>query len=285
MFFSNFYRGTKNVYRRVQSDRLSLVSAGVAFFMFLSIFPAIASVISLYGLIADPDDVRGHMSMFTHLLPSEVLTLLEQQVIRFTSSGEQKLGLGLVVGLFLSLWSANKAMKATAQALNIAYDLKEDRNFLQVNLVTLGLTLLSSLVFTLTLAVLIVVPVLVSAVLSLASLEWLLLAVTWLLLIFAVLSVFTALYRKAPALHNRFTARQLLPGALFATILLMFGSALFSLFVINFGRYGAQYGSLASVVVTMLWLYLGAYIFLLGAEVNAVKHAHQDQRVHRAEYA
>lgn len=285
MAASIFIHHTKNVYKRVQSDRLSLVAAGVAFFIFLSIFPALASVISLYGLIADPDDVRAHINSFAHLLPAEVLSLLEQHIVRFASSAEQKLGLGLFVGLLISLWSANKAMKAVAQALNIAYDVKEDRNFIKVNLITLGLTFLSSIVFTFALISLIVVPVLVSAILSHARLEWLILIVSWFLLFCAILGIFTVLYRKAPALHNRISSRQLLPGALFSTVLLMLGSALFSLYIINFGKYDAQYGSLASVVVTMLWLYLGAFIFLLGAEINAVKRTYRDERTHRVEYA
>lgn len=282
---SNFIQQTKEVFHRVQGDRLSLVSAGVAFFIFLSIFPALASVISIYGLIADPDDVRSHMNNFAHLLPADVLSLLEQQVVRFSSSAEQKLGLGLIVGLLISLWSANKAMKAVAQALNIAYDVKEDRNFIKVNLITLGLTFMSSIVFTFALIILIVVPVFVSAVLSQASLEWLILIVSWLLLFIAILAIFTVLYRKAPALHNGISSRQLLPGALFSTVLLMLGSALFSLYIINFGKYDAQYGSLASVVVTMLWLYLGAFIFLLGAEINAVKRTSRDERRSGIEYA
>lgn len=272
MAASRFFKGAKAVYARIQDHRLSLVAAGVAFFIFLSIFPALASVISIYGLISNPDDVRSHMEYFSQLLPAEVLDMLEQQVIRFSSSAEQKLGLGLVIGLALSLWSANKAMKATTQALNIANNVHEDRNFIKVNLITLGLTFVSSLLFALSLAVLIVVPVIVSAVLSQAALEWLMLGVSWLLLIAAVLAIFTMLYRKAPALHGSLSARQLLPGAITATLLLMLGSVLFSLYIINFGKYDAQYGSLASVVVMLFWLYIGAFIFLLGAEINAVIH-------------
>lgn len=278
MSVSGFVHSTKNVYVRMQSHRLSLVAAGVAFFIFLSLFPAIASVISIYGLLADPQDVNQHLNSFSGMLPPEVLTLLEEQVARFASSGEKKLGIGLIVGLLVSLWSANKAMKAVAQALNIAYNLEEDRNFIKVNLVTLGLTFLSSVAFSFTLATLIVVPVLVSAVLSQASWEWLILGLSWLLMFAAILGIFTALYRKAPALHGRITSRQLLPGALFSTCLLMIGSMLFSLYVINFGKYGAQYGSLASVVVMMLWLFIGAFIFLIGAEINAVIETNKNEQ-------
>lgn len=285
MSVSGFIRNSKDVYNRVQAHRLSLVSAGVAFYVFLSIFPALASVISVYGLLSDPQDVRGHIGSFSGLLPTEVLTLLEEQVARFASSGEKRLGIGLVVGLLVSLWSANRAMKAIAQALNIAHGLKEDRNFIKVNLVTLALTFLSSLAFTFALAVLIVVPVIVTAILSQASWEWLILGLSWLSMFAAILGIFTMLYRKAPALHNQIASRQLLPGALFSTCLLMVGSMLFSLYVINFGKYGAQYGSLASVVVMMLWLYIGAFIFLLGAEINAVIHASKEKHEGGIEYA
>lgn len=225
------------------------------------------------------------MKLFSDLLPDEVLNLVEAQVARFSSSEEQRLGIGLAAGLFVSLWSANGAMKAVAKALNIAHDLKEDRNFLKVNLVTMGLTFISSIVFSFTLAVLIVVPVIVSAVLSQATWEWVILGVSWLLMFGAILAIFTTLYRNAPALHSRISTRELLPGALFSTVLLMLGAMLFSLYIINLGKFDAQYGSLVSVVITLLWLYIGAFIFLLGAEINAAIHKHKKEKTHSVDYA
>ena len=273
------YYFVKRLTTRLTEDRISLVSAGVAFYIFLSIFPALASVISLYGLLTDPLDIQKHLEYFSDAIPTEAFGLLEDQIIRFTESEQKKLGGGLIVGLAISMWSANKAMKAVAQSLNIAFNFKEDRSFLKVNLITLGLTFISSIAFTFTLAILIVIPVIVSSILTEAIVEGFVVLVSWLMLISAIFAVFTMLYRKAPAMHNRINTKSLIPGSLSATILLLFGSVSFSLYVANFGSYDAQYGTLASVVVTMLWLYIGAFIFLTGAEINAIilnKHGDLD---------
>lgn len=267
----------RRIYQRITEDRLTLVAAGVAFFIFLSIFPALASVISMYGLFTDEGDIREHMKYFSSILPADVLSLVEGQVIRFSESGEQKLGLGLLIGLLLSLWSANKAMKAVTQALNIALNFVEDRNFIKVNMITMALTFISSLAFTFTLAVLILVPVFISTFLSGGAVEGIVVIVSWSVMISTIFGIFILLYRKAPAMHGRIRITGLIPGALVATVMLILGSMVFSLYVANFGEYDAQYGTLASVVVTMFWLYIGAFIFLLGAEVNAVLYNQRER--------
>lgn len=259
------------VLSRISSDRLSLVSAGVAFYIFLSIFPALAATISIYGLAADPQAVQSHVATLGEFMPKEALSMISARIRDLTSSQDSSLTVGLVIGIVLSLWSANKAMKGVAQALNIAYDRKEDRGFIKVNAVTLALTLASSIAFIVALSVVVVVPILINAVLSMQSFEWVAIASSWTVFIVVLVGMFLLIYYFAPALHER-GWRDLLPGAIVAAVLFLIASVGFSLYVANFGKYDKQYGALGAVVITLLWLYIGSYIFLLGAEINAQRN-------------
>lgn len=258
--------GIKN---RITDDRLSLVAAGVAFYAFLSLFPALATVISIYGLVADAQTVQSQVGSLTGMVPQEVAAIIERRLSDLATSNRSSLTFGLVFGILLSLWSANRAMKAISQALNIAYDKREDRGLVKVNIVTLALTLISSLVFIIAIGVVVVVPIIVSFFLSVESAKVITSILSWLVLFGLLVMMFLILYRYAPAQHKRQSWRRLLPGALASVVLFVLASLAFSFYVSNFGKYDKQYGALGAVVVTMLWMFIGAFIFLLGAELNA----------------
>lgn len=257
---------------RVKKDRLSLVAAGVAFYTFLSIFPALATVISIYGLVADPQMVQQHIISMSGVVPKDVMDIVSVRMEKLASSGDSSLTLGVVIGIVVSLWSANKAMKAVSESLNIAYDKREDRGFIRINLVTLLLTLLSSIGFIVALSVVVIVPIFVSVFLSQNSAEVAITLISWVVFIALLVGMFLVLYRFAPARTGRPRWIDLLPGALFSAFLFVLASLVFSFYVSNFGKYDEQYGALGAVVVTMLWLFIGAFIFLLGAELNAERN-------------
>lgn len=131
------------IFERIDDHHLSLVAAGVAFYGFLSIFPAIATVISLYGLVTDAQTVQSHINSITGFIPQDVRDLLFSRMKDVASEQTSSLNLGLVIGIVLSLWSANRAMKAITQGLNITYEKDETRGFIKINFVTLALTLLT----------------------------------------------------------------------------------------------------------------------------------------------
>lgn len=257
---------------RTKDDDLGLVAAGVAFFGFLSVFPALATVISIYGMVADPQSVQSHISAMSGTVPQEVLNIVSRRMESLASSKTSSLTFGFVFGLLLSLWSANKAMKALAKALNIAYDTQEDRGIVKRNLVTLSLTLLAIIVFIVAMAVVIMVPVLVSIFLSQQTTAVLTTVLSWLLFIAVLAGLFLVLYRYAPANHQHDSWKSFMPGAVLASFGFVIASAAFSWFVTNFGKFDAQYGVLGAVVVMMLWLLIGAFIFLVGAELNAERN-------------
>lgn len=255
---------------RIENHTLPLVSAGVAFYAFLSIFPALASVISIYGLLADPGDVQKHVHGLSQLMPPDVMDIIEKRIQSLSSNHSQSLTLGLIGGLLLSLWSANRAMKALVNALNIAFDVREDRGFIKVNLLTLALTLGSTIVFIVAITAIVVVPIIVSTLLTALVAELLTALLSWSLFVGLLILMFVILYGYGPDVE-RANWRRLMPGAITAASLFIVASIAFSIYVSNYGQYDQQYGALGAVVVTMMWLFIGAFIFLLGAEVNALK--------------
>lgn len=264
---------------RIKDDRLSLVAAGVAFYAFLSLFPALATVISIYGLLADAQTVQSHVESLSGIVPEEVLSVLSSRMQDLATTSDSSLTFGFIFGVIISLWSANKAMKAVSDALNIAYDMKEDRGFLKVNAVTLLLTLTSAIVFIIAIAVVVIVPVLVTTFLSQQTAAVFTTLISWIIFIFLLTGIFLVLYRFAPARKRRQAWRNLLPGAALATALFVIASIAFSFYVSNFDEYDAQYGALGTVVVVMMWLFIGAFIFLLGAEINAQRNQPNVRRV------
>lgn len=252
----------------VSEDDLSFVAAGVGFYSILALFPALAAAVSIYGMFASPSSVEPFFSHLT-ALPEAVREILTTQVSRLSSQRSSALTAGVVIGLLITLYSATKGTKAVMKAMNVAYDEPDERGFIRKNLVALALTLLVVLAGCVTLAVLVGVPSLPQALgLEAAWIQWVFTAVPWIVVAGIALATLAALYRFAPDRADP-EWRWITPGASLALVLWLSGSALLSLYVANFGKYGQTYGSLATVVILLLWLYLSAYALILGAEVNA----------------
>ena len=266
--FRSGLAATKALMARIESHNLTLIAAGIAFYAFISIFPAIAVCVSLYGLVSEPSAVQDHIDIVGSVLPPEVLNLVRARLADIANDEESSLTWGLVIGIVLSLWSANRAMKAVAQGLNIAFEKEEDRGFIEFNLVTLGLTFVSSLIFIVVVAVAVALPPIVNYVLSNESAKILTTISSWTIILFMLFALFLLLYRKAPARRDLPKFSRSIPGSVFSTVFVLMGSILFSVYVAHFGSYDEEYGAISAVVVTLLWLYLCSFVFLLGAEFN-----------------
>lgn len=259
----------KRVWVETGTDNISLVSAGVAFFAFLSFVPLIGSVVLIYGLAADPASIAGLMGDLFDLMPADVATIVIGQLEGMVATAASTKGWALGLALATSIYGAMRASSGIIMALNIAYEERETRSFIWLNVVTLiftvglvaaglGLIILSSLL------------VAMEALLRgwHIAVIWLARGVIWLLAGAALSYLVAVTYRYAP---DRARAKWvwITPGSLLMTIGGLILTAGFSTYVANFGSYNATYGALGAVVVFLLWLYLLAYLLCLGAELNA----------------
>ena len=250
----------------IDRDRVLAVAAGVTFYALLAIVPAITALISVFGLVLSPVEVPGLLSPVTSLMPVEAATLVIDQAERISGKANGTLSLAALIALVLALWSANGGTKALIEALGIAYDAQETRGFVRLTLVALGFTL-GAIVLAIVLGVLVAaLPFLVERLGPLG--EDLVLILRWPVILALLLAVLATIYRWAP---NRPDAawRWITPGAVVAALGLIAASAGLGWYVTNFGSYDETYGSLAGVVVLMLWVWLSTVMVLVGAELNA----------------
>jgi membrane protein len=253
---------------RLGKDHISIVAAGVAFYGMLAIFPALAALVSIYALVADPADIQNQMTAVQGAVPEEVYSIITRQLQQIAGQSSGALGIGVVISILFALWSAAKGTKSLIIALNIAYREDEQRGFIKLNTVALLLTLMAVLFVIVTLGLIAALPALLGSFGLPSSMEILVSLARWPLLAILVMIGLTVLYRYGPD-RDQPRWQWVSWGAFTATVLWLIGSAIFSLYVANFGEYNETYGALAAVVILLLWLYLTAYVILLGAELNA----------------
>lgn len=254
------------VWKQIGEDNLFIVAAGVSFYAFLALFPALAAMVSLAGLVMEPADVERLVASATGVLPPEALQIIRDQVHEVVTTSNETLGVGLVVSLALALWSATAGIKALMTALNIVYDEQEARGFLRYYATALVLTLGAVVFAPAALMLVAALPVLLERLPPVLGIF--LGVVRWLLLGGALLLALAVVYRYAPS-RERAQWRWVTWGSAMAMILWLIGSALFSLYVAKFGDYNKTYGALGAIVILLTWFYLSTVVILLGAELNA----------------
>jgi len=265
-------RGWKDILTRVhvevKRDRVTLLSAAVAFHALLALFPALVALVSLYGLIADPSSIDRQVDDWLGTAPREVRELLTSQLRSITENAGAAAGMAIVLGTVVALWSASSGIAHLIEATNIAYDEEETRNFVARRGLALTFTAGAVVFMLLSLVLITVLPALLADT-GLGLVGRVLVGVLrWILLIVGMLIALSVLYRYAPDRdHPKWTWTS--PGALLATLLWVIASAGFAIYTANFGKYNETYGSLGAVVVLMLWLFFTVLCVVLGAEVNA----------------
>jgi membrane protein len=265
-------RGWKDVAVRVKAqmktDDVPLLAAGVSFFALLALVPALAALVSLYGLVADPADIERNIEDVLAAAPQEVRDLVTSQLQSIVDSSSSGLKVGAIVGLLVALWSASSGVKHLIGAVNLAYDEEETRGFVKLRGLSLIMTVAGIAVMALAVAGLVVLPHALDDEGTVALVRALLLVLRW--PVFAVLGLvgLALIYRYAPD-RDAPQWRWVSPGAVFAVVVWVIASVLFSLYTANFGQYNETYGALGAVVVVMLWLYITAYVVITGAEINA----------------
>jgi membrane protein len=258
----------RRAWRETQDDGIPLLAAGVAFYGFLALFPALIAAVTVYGLVADPAEVQEQVQELSDAMPAEVAQLIGDQLTQIAAASDRALGFGLVVSLLGALFAASGGVANVVKAINLAYDERETRGLVKLRTLALVLTL-GAVVFVAVAVGLVAVLPLVLEPLALGTVADVAIGVArWVGLAVFMLVSLAILYRYAPD-RDRPRFSWVSVGAVVATVLWLLGSVGFSIYVTNFGSYGRTYGSLAGVAILMLWLYLTSFVVLLGAEVNS----------------
>lgn len=258
----------KRGFRASASDNVPLLAGGLAFFAFLAVFPALIAAITLYGLVADPVQVTEQVRRSTTLLPGSVRGLLTEHLTAAVNGSGTALTIGLIASLLMVVWSASSGCSALVKAVNLAYTGRASRGFGKRRAIALWLTLAAMLFVLATLTLIAVLPPVVADMRLGTFGRVLAEVVRWLLLGGLVVVGLGTLYRVAPD-RDPPEVRWLGVGTVFAMVLWIAGSAVFSVYIEFFSNYNRVYGALSGVIVFLLWLLLTSYVVLLGAEINA----------------
>jgi membrane protein len=255
----------KRTGKEVKQDQVPLLSAGVAYYTLLSLFPAAIAAVSIYGLVANPDTVRDQIDKLTEMLSPSTADLVGEQIKQVTSGAGGALGLATVIGILTALWSASSGMKALITGVNLAYDEVETRKFVKLRGLALLLTLGAMVLLGVALALIVGFPAVVDDWPT--PLAWTAGILRWVLLAALLVAALAVLYRYAP---NRDEPRWTWVswGSGIATLLWILASVGFSIYANSFGNYNKTYGALAGVIILMFWLFLTAFVVLVGAELN-----------------
>ena len=256
-------------YKRVWDDNVGLVAAGVAFYSFFALLSLLGLIVLSYGFIADPHTVIEHMKALTGVLPNDVAAVIGNQLMTAVRSSESTKGLGILIAFVVAIYGGSNGTAAVLTALNIAYEEKEKRS----------LWLFYLLAVSMTLGALVVALTLLAATAALAFLQRLLPAASDAFLVagkiggYFVLTLLAAgiaatLYRYGPSREDaKWT--WITPGSVFTAVAWLLLTIGFGFYVGHFTNYSANYGSLGAVVALLTWMYLSAYAFIVGAELNS----------------
>ncbi len=247
---------------------LGLISAGVAFFGLFAVFPGMAALIAIFGLLADPSVVSEQLELLREVIPTQAYQLFSAQLNRLLSADTSALGLTTMVSIAIALWSTRAGVGALMSGVN-AVSGRPDRGGVRHAFVAMLLTL--ALIFVAIVALLLVIgaPIVLALLPPEAQPGLVLEAIRWAIVLVVLLSALGLLYRYGP---NRPVIRPglLSPGAVLVVVFWFLASAGFSYYLTNFGRYNEVYGSIGAVVALLMWLYISAYLILLGAALNVV---------------
>jgi membrane protein len=263
-------------YQSIMQDRILLVAAGVTFYALLAIFPGIAALISIYGLFADPATVASHLDTIASIAPSGAIDVLRDQMTRLASKGGTTLGVSFLVSLAISLWTANSGVKALFDALDIVNAEDEKRSFFTLNIVTLIITVGIIAFIILVLGAVVVLPVIINYIPQAGVTTFLIKISRWPILFVLITLALQFLYRYGPS-RKEPRWRWVSWGSVFAAIVWLVTSVLFSWYVANFGSYDKTYGSLGAIIGFMTWIWISTIVVLVGAKLNA-EMEHQTAR-------
>jgi membrane protein len=259
----------KRTLREFVDDQLSDRAAALTYYAVLSIFPGLLVVVSLLGLLGQ-SATQPLISNLTQHAPSNVRQIIVPAVNNL-QNGHGAAGLAAIVGLALAVWSASGYIAAFMRAANVVYDVPEGRPFWKTTPIRVGVTLLIMVLLVVSALMVVVTGGLAShvgQVLGIGSTAVTIWGIAkWPLLLIIVSLMISILYWVAPNAKRGF--QWVSPGGIVAVVLWLIASGLFAVYVANFGHYNKTYGSIAGVIIFLIWLWISNIAILFGCEFNA----------------
>lgn len=249
-----------------QNDRIPLVAAGATFYILLALFPAFASIVSLYGIFADRSSIASEIYRVSAFLPRGAVITLNMELQRLIAQPAQKAGFTFIISTLIALWSASGGVKAIVEGLDVAYEVRENRSFLKFSAIALLITVLGIILAAVTLEVAVLLPLLFSYFPYRSILRPMIAALSWPAALCVGMAILSIVYRFGPNRQKRW--RWFSWGAVMASVLWLVGTAMFKFYVRSFGSFDRVYGSLGAAIGFMVWIWLSIVIVLLGAELN-----------------
>ncbi|CDZ29539.1 YihY/virulence factor BrkB family protein [Neorhizobium galegae] len=265
-------RGLKDVFWRVYAgvtqDRISLIAAGVTYYLLLALFPAASALVSLYGFVSDPVSIVDRIAFLSSVMPADALNIFLDQLRALTTERNTTLSIALIGGLALALWSANNGMKALFEAMNVAYGEQEKRSIVRLNLISLLFTLGALLLAIVILFAMGVVPAVLRYLWLDRWTEIIIRFARWPVMMLFVTGGIMMLYRFGPS-REPAKLKWLTWGAAFSTVAWLSASIAVSFYLGNIADYNATYGTLGALIGFMVWTWISVIIVIVGAEINA----------------
>ncbi|UIK06478.1 YihY/virulence factor BrkB family protein [Neorhizobium galegae] len=265
-------RGLKDVFWRVYAgvtqDRISLIAAGVTYYLLLALFPAASALVSLYGFVADPVAIVDRITFLSSVMPADALNIFLDQLRALTTERNTTLSIALIGGLALALWSANNGMKALFEAMNVAYGEEEKRSIVRLNLISLLFTLGALLLAIVILFAMGIVPAVLRYLWLDRWTEIIIRIARWPVMMLFVTGGIMMLYRFGPS-REPARLKWLTWGAAFSTVAWLAASIAVSYYLGNIADYNATYGTLGALIGFMVWTWISVIIVVVGAEINA----------------
>ena len=257
--------------KEFKEDNLTDWAAALTYYSVLALFPALIALVSIIGLVGDPKATTNTLlDIVRQLSPDSVKTL--QQPIQDITSNRSNAGLGLIVGLALALWSASGYVGAFMRADNAIYEVDEGRPFWKLRPLQVFVTLIMVIVLAIVLLALVATGPVAKAVGDNIGVGDTAITVwniaKWPVLLGMLIVILAVLYHASPNVQLP-GFRWISPGAVVAVVAWIIASALFALYVANFGSYNKTYGTFAGVIVFLLWMWITNLAILFGAELNA----------------
>jgi membrane protein len=269
--YTDAMQRVKTLPKRVSEHNLTLVSAGVAFYAFLAFIPTLIIVVSVYGRVAEPRDIKRQVHNFASALPGEVERFIQSQISAVSKADTAGVSITLVVAFLIALWSASGAMASLMSGIRVALGEDEPEGFVKKRLKAILLTLGAVVLLSVIVFLVAPLPSLIADAGLATEGRVVVNVLRWPVLLFLMAASLGAVYRLGGDRPRTVWLGVITPGAIAGALVWLLASGGFAVYTANFARYSRTYGTLASIVVVLLWLYLSALAVLLGAEVDGIE--------------